>query len=30
MEKKTHNFPLAMPEYMAEQADEMLKPKNVS
>lgn len=25
MEKKTHNFPLAMPEYLAEQADEMLK-----
>lgn len=24
-EKKTHNFPLAMPEYLAEQADEMLK-----
>ena len=23
--KKTHNFPLAMPEYLAEQADEMLK-----
>jgi len=23
-EKKTHNFPLAMPEYLAEQADEML------
>ena len=25
MEKKTHNFPLAMPDYLAEQADEMLK-----
>jgi predicted nuclease of restriction endonuclease-like (RecB) superfamily len=24
-EKKTHNFPLALPEHMAEQADEMLK-----
>lgn len=24
-EKKTHNFPLAMPEHLAEQADEMLK-----
>ncbi|HMO50100.1 MAG TPA: PDDEXK nuclease domain-containing protein [Kiritimatiellia bacterium] len=24
-EKKTHNFPLALPEYVAEQADEMLK-----
>jgi predicted nuclease of restriction endonuclease-like (RecB) superfamily len=24
-EKKTHNFPLVMPEYLAEQADEMLK-----
>jgi predicted nuclease of restriction endonuclease-like (RecB) superfamily len=24
-EKKTHNFPLALPEYLAEQADEMLK-----
>jgi len=24
-EKKAHNFPLAMPEYLAEQADEMLK-----
>jgi len=24
-EKKTHNFPLAMPEYLAEQADEMMK-----
>lgn len=24
-EKKTHNFSLAMPEYLAEQADEMLK-----
>ncbi len=25
IEKKMHNFPLAMPEYLAEQADEMLK-----
>lgn len=25
MEKKTHNFPLAMPDFLAEQADEMLK-----
>jgi len=25
MEKKTHNFPLALPEHLAEQADEMLK-----
>jgi predicted nuclease of restriction endonuclease-like (RecB) superfamily len=25
VEKKTHNFPLALPEYLAEQADEMLK-----
>jgi predicted nuclease of restriction endonuclease-like (RecB) superfamily len=25
LEKKTHNFPLALPEYLAEQADEMLK-----
>ncbi|MFZ4438159.1 MAG: PDDEXK nuclease domain-containing protein [Syntrophales bacterium] len=24
-DKKTHNFPLALPEYLAEQADEMLK-----
>ena len=24
-EKKTHNFPLALPEYLAEQADEMIK-----
>jgi len=24
-EKKTHNFPLALPDYLAEQADEMLK-----
>lgn len=24
-ERKTHNFPLAMPEHLAEQADEMLK-----
>lgn len=24
-EKKAHNFPLALPEYLAEQADEMLK-----
>ena len=24
-EKKSHNFPLALPEYLAEQADEMLK-----
>lgn len=24
-EKKTHNFPLALPEHLAEQADEMLK-----
>ena len=24
-EKKTHNFPLALPEYLAEQADEMMK-----
>jgi predicted nuclease of restriction endonuclease-like (RecB) superfamily len=24
-EKKTHNFPLALPEYLVEQADEMLK-----
>ncbi len=24
-DKKTHNFPLAMPEHLAEQADEMLK-----
>ena len=24
-EKQTHNFPLALPEYLAEQADEMLK-----
>lgn len=24
-EKKTHNFPLALPEYFAEQADEMMK-----
>ena len=24
-EKKTHNFPLALPKYLAEQADEMLK-----
>lgn len=26
-EKKTHNFPLALPEYLAEQADEMLKSR---
>jgi predicted nuclease of restriction endonuclease-like (RecB) superfamily len=25
VEKKTHNFPLALPEYLAEQADEMMK-----
>jgi predicted nuclease of restriction endonuclease-like (RecB) superfamily len=25
MEKKTHNFPLALPEYLAEQAEEMMK-----
>lgn len=25
VEKKTHNFPLALPEHLAEQADEMLK-----
>jgi predicted nuclease of restriction endonuclease-like (RecB) superfamily len=25
IDKKTHNFPLALPEYLAEQADEMLK-----
>jgi len=25
IEKKTHNFPLALPEYLAEQADEMMK-----
>jgi predicted nuclease of restriction endonuclease-like (RecB) superfamily len=25
IEKKTHNFPLALPEYLAEQADEMLE-----
>ncbi|MBI2263761.1 MAG: DUF1016 domain-containing protein [Armatimonadetes bacterium] len=25
MEKKTHNFPLALPEHFAEQADEMMK-----
>ncbi len=25
VEKKSHNFPLALPEYLAEQADEMLK-----
>ena len=24
-DKKSHNFPLALPEYLAEQADEMLK-----
>jgi predicted nuclease of restriction endonuclease-like (RecB) superfamily len=24
-EKKTHNFPLALPEYLAEQAEEMMK-----
>lgn len=24
-EKKTHNFPLALPEYLSEQADEMMK-----
>ena len=24
-EKKTHNFPLALPEYLVEQADEMIK-----
>jgi predicted nuclease of restriction endonuclease-like (RecB) superfamily len=24
-ERKTHNFPLALPEYLAEQADEMMK-----
>ena len=27
IEKKTHNFPLAMPEYLAEQADEMMKSR---
>ena len=26
-EKKTHNFPLALPEHLAEQADEMLKSR---
>ena len=26
-EKKTHNFPLALPEYLAEQADEMMKSR---
>ncbi|QQS03197.1 MAG: DUF1016 family protein [Fibrobacterota bacterium] len=25
LEKKTHNFPLALPEHLAEQADEMMK-----
>lgn len=25
IEKKTHNFPLALPEYLAEQAEEMMK-----
>jgi predicted nuclease of restriction endonuclease-like (RecB) superfamily len=25
IEKKTHNYPLALPEYLAEQADEMMK-----
>ena len=25
VEKKTHNFPLALPEYLAEQAEEMMK-----
>ena len=27
LEKKTHNFPLALPEYLAEQADEMMKSR---
>ena len=27
LEKKTHNFPLALPEHLAEQADEMLKSR---
>jgi predicted nuclease of restriction endonuclease-like (RecB) superfamily len=27
IEKKTHNFPLAMPEYLAAQADEMMKSR---
>lgn len=27
VEKKTHNFPLALPEHLAEQADEMLKSR---
>lgn len=27
LEKKTHNFPLAMPEYLASQADEMMKSR---
>jgi predicted nuclease of restriction endonuclease-like (RecB) superfamily len=27
LEKKTHNFPLAMPEFLAEQADEMMKSR---
>jgi predicted nuclease of restriction endonuclease-like (RecB) superfamily len=27
LEKKTHNFPQALPEYLAEQADEMLKSR---
>ena len=26
-EKKTHNFPLALPEHLAEQADEMMKSR---
>jgi predicted nuclease of restriction endonuclease-like (RecB) superfamily len=26
-EKKTHNFPLALPEYLAEQADEVMKSR---
>lgn len=26
-EKKTHNFALALPEHLAEQADEMLKSR---
>ncbi len=29
-EKKTHNFPLALPEHLAEQADEMLKVPTTS
>jgi predicted nuclease of restriction endonuclease-like (RecB) superfamily len=27
IEKKAHNFPLALPEYLAEQADEMMKSR---